>query len=201
VQNADAVASLAAVPLLWLLGPPPAAAQTGWNDWQQCKLDIQGPAYKDTQIHTWFVTGASTAPTSVTADWSITGFGCLSNSAGTAQWTTNGGATGGKFDVTMGSGGMVWIKATHSPQMTAAKAITGTAELGSKIEADWGEYPFPPVQGQVSNNKLTGSSSNAHVGPPHYGFRQTGNSTTTASCTWSFADGSIPAPPTPISTP
>ena len=73
------IASLAAVSVLWLLGPPPAAAQT-WYGWVQCVLDIRGVDYKDLEEHTWYVNGATAAiPPNGNGSWYVRGSGYAKN--------------------------------------------------------------------------------------------------------------------------
>jgi hypothetical protein len=79
------------------------------------------------------------------------------------------------------------------------QSISGNPRSPTTISATAWEWPFPVVQGPSSGQTIAGSSVTTGTDP--WGVQQPFGSTRTASCQWSFADGSVPPPPPPVSAP
>jgi hypothetical protein len=183
------IAWLAAVSVLWLLGPPPAAAQT-WHGWIQCVLDIRGADYKDKEEHTWYVNGATTAipPPGGNGSWSVRGSG---NDKKGPQWVMYGGNNQAKWQVTINNNGMVSI-AKRSAQLSDPEGL----RWSNGLKGDWKEWDeFTSVQGPANNQTLIGQRS--RMVTRLWGPRQDANYFQ-EDCTWSFQINSAPNPPSYI---
>jgi hypothetical protein len=197
---------------LLFLAPSLAAAQS-WNGWARCQVDIRGTGYRNEETHTWFVNGATTTAGQATGSWTVAGSGELrSGDPKTqlwhAQWSINSSAashSGTRFGVVTGNG-VTAIRVFHAQlklpgaiRGSNGQTVYGVVRQPTQISATANEWGFPRVQGAATSQVLTGSSTR-NPGFP-WGWNELGNPIRTESCTWSFAYGSIPAPPPPVQAP
>jgi hypothetical protein len=205
-QVISVVASIVALLAL----APGAAHAAGWSGWARCVLDIGGPGYQNKETHTWFVSNVTgnTVATQGSGTWSAAGSGSLDegspqSTSQHAEWAISAGPiNGGRFGVSVNNG-MVSIRPYHS-QLGQPNGISGYAQQTinyhlrspSPINATEFEWAFPTVEGPATSQTIIGSG--AGIPHPGWGLMRTSTSTMTVSCQWSFANGAIPDPPSPV---
>jgi len=196
------------VALLLLAALTPAGAQAaGWSGWARCELNIVGPGYENRETHTWEirdVTGNTPAMWG-TSQWSVSGRGGLDagnpqSSATHARWSVNANALpGGRFGL-ITNGGVISIRPFHS-QLGQSGGIAGYSQqivnnsprTPMTISATAYEWTFPSIEGAANSQTLSGSAPG--VPAPGWGYMRASGSTMTAMCSWSLANGSVPASP------
>ena len=201
--------------LCGLLAASSTLAQTAtsspWAGWARCQIDIQGPGYSEQAIHTWTITGATPSVEGAfrvyAGSWAVVGKGGFQRTQGTqtltGQWAINGQSASAPIAVLVRPDGRVSIQARHA-QLTAAgsvagyqqQTIDGKSQPPGQVSSPAFEWQFPSIDVGASNTSASGSSTPGVNGS--VGFMQPAGSRATASCTWQFAQGAAPPPPSTL---
>ena len=207
---------LIATGILGVLASSRASTQTplpSWAGWARCQVDVQGAGYTERQTHTWTTSGG--APTVEGAfrvysgTWSVVGGGSLQRTQGNqtlvAQWAINGTmAKAPLATFVRASDGRFLLQARHA-QLRAAGAVAGYQQqfIDGKpqtpvpVSSEAFEFAFPLINAPATDKSVSGSSTPPVTGS--VGFMQVGGSRVTASCNWTFGEGTAaPAPPTAL---
>jgi hypothetical protein len=176
---------------------------------------VAGPGYTDQQTHTWTITGST--PTVQGAfgvypgTWSVVGGGSLQRTQGNqtlmAQWATNTPNMSAPIAVFVrASDKRMFIQARHA-QLRGAGGIQGHQQVTidgkpqppGTIAAETFEWAFPDVtvSRPTPTSNLIANGSSTPVVNGKVGLMQPAASHATASCTWQFSQGAVPAPPPP----
>lgn len=164
---------------------PPAQ---GWVGKATCQVDMRGPSYMDSRVHTWTLLGAPTPAASgevYSAIWTVAGSGSRTASGGSAQWNVLGGSAG-PIKVWIHMNGNRIVSADHS-QLSMDKGVSGTQTANGQtgvVGAAASEYAFPSIQTSATATVITGASNGATNGS--LGFMQPGGTTGTYACSWNF---------------
>ena len=196
-----------------------APSQAAWAGWARCQINVTGPGYTDQQTHTWTMTGG--APTvegafrTFPATWSVVGGGSLQKTVGTqtlvAQWATNSPSVSAPIAVFVrASDQRMFIQARHSQARAAGaiqgyqqQIIDGKMQKPGTISAEAFEWAFPQaaVTRPTPTSSLVANGSSTPVVSGKVGLMEPDRSQATASCTWQFSQGGVPAPPPGVPAP